>query len=253
MSMNSDIAVALRNIDVYYYSHEKRHFTLKEWVLSGFKQIAFRRFHTLKDVNITIKKGEFVGFTGHNGAGKSTLLKVIAGVLKPYHGDISVHGRLSALIELGTGFVPDLTGRENLYFAGALLRFSRREMDKLIPSILEFAEIGDYIDEPFRTYSSGMQARLGFSLSITVKPEILLVDEVLAVGDEYFSRKCMEWVKEFRRTNGTLILVSHNLALLNDVCDRRIEISSGSVVFDGPTKKPVEARETHESRESALH
>ena len=192
-------------------------------------------FNALEDVSISIPKGASVGIVGHNGAGKTTMLKVIAGVTAPNKGSVAADGRLGALIDVLVGFHPDLTGAENAYLLGAIHGLSRKEMGRRIHRILEFAEIDDLAETPVKRYSSGMQARLGFSTLVAIEPEILLIDEVLAVGDANFQRKCTEWLDEYRRRGGTLLFVSHNLGLVRSMTDRVLWLDHGKVVVEGET------------------
>jgi lipopolysaccharide transport system ATP-binding protein len=194
----------------------------------------------LRDVNLRIAPGETVGLIGMNGAGKSTLLKIIAGVTRPTTGAVRRTGRLAALLELAMGFHPDFPGRQNVYMAGQLQGLSAEEVRRHMPEIEAFAEIGDYIDEPVRTYSSGMQVRLAFSVATAVRPDILIVDEALAVGDIYFQQKCYERLAKFREQGTTLLLVSHSLATIVQLCDRAVLLRKGDVAFDGAPKEATD-------------
>lgn len=196
-------------------------------------------FWPLQDISFAIQRGESVGILGENGSGKSTLLKLIAGILEPTHGAIEVHGRIAALLELGAGFHPDLTGRENIYLNGSILGLGRQEISSYIDQIIEFAGIGEFIDVPVKLYSSGMRVRLGFSIAAFVKPDIMLVDEVLAVGDEDFQHKCVLVFHDFRRRGGTLILVSHSVELVRDMCRRTIWLDDGRIQADGATSDVI--------------
>lgn len=196
-------------------------------------------FWPLQDITFAIQRGESVGILGENGSGKSTLLKLIAGILEPTHGVIEVQGRIAALLELGAGFHPDLTGRENIYLNGSILGLGRQEISGYIDQIIDFAGIGEFIDVPVKLYSSGMRVRLGFSIAAFVKPDIMLVDEVLAVGDEDFQHKCVLVFHEFRRRGGTLILVSHSVELVRDMCRRAIWIDDGRIQADGATSDVI--------------
>jgi len=183
----------------------------------------------LRDINVEVAAGQSFGMIGANGAGKSTALKVMAGILTADRGQVAVRGRVSGLIELGAGFQPEYTGRENVFLNASLLGLRSAEVRRRFDEIVSFAELEDHIDEPLRTYSSGMQMRLGFSIALKVDPEVLLVDEVLAVGDEAFQRKCFDWLEEFRARGGTLVLVSHNLGAVRQMCDRVAWIGTGEV------------------------
>ena len=189
----------------------------------------------LKDVSFEVKKGETVGIIGPNGAGKSTILKLIAGVTKPTRGKITINGRVSPLIELGAGFHPDLTGRENIYLSGAILGLAKKEIDKKFKEIVDFAELWDFIDQPVKHYSSGMYMRLGFSIAVSIQPEILLIDEILAVGDTAFQEKCLDKMRDFQARGVTIIFVSHSLETVKNFCQRAILLKNGEVKREGKT------------------
>lgn len=212
-------------------------------------------FWALRDVDLTIEAGTTVGLIGHNGSGKSTLLKVIGGIIDPTKGSVSRRGRIAALLELGAGFHPDLTGRENVYLNASILGLSRRETDERLDDILEFASIGEFIDSQVKFYSSGMYVRLAFAVAINTNPDLLLVDEVLAVGDEAFQRKCLDKIREFQAEGRTIILVSHSLGQVSELCDRVILLNRGEVVHDGDPIEAVAAfREILEQRRiDSLH
>ncbi|HEU4321797.1 MAG TPA: ABC transporter ATP-binding protein [Roseiflexaceae bacterium] len=195
-----------------------------------------REFWALRDVSFSIERGESVGIIGRNGSGKSTLLQMIAGTLAPTTGEISVKGRVAALLELGSGFNPEFTGRENVFLNGAILGIERAEMETHFDEIALFAEIGDFMDQPVKTYSSGMVVRLAFAVQAIVQKEILIVDEALAVGDEAFQRKCMRKLEEFRAEGGTVLLVTHSTQAIVRQCSRAIWIHEGRVRADGPSK-----------------
>jgi ABC-type polysaccharide/polyol phosphate transport system ATPase subunit len=190
-------------------------------------------FWPLRDVSFRLDRGESLGVIGPNGSGKSTLLKLITGILTPTHGEMIVNGRICSLLELGAGFQPDLTGRENIFLNGSIYGLSRQEMNARVESIIEFAELGDFIDTPVRHYSSGMYVRLGFAVAIHTDPDLLLVDEVLAVGDQSFQHKCMSAIQEFRNGGGTLLLVSHDLSAIQAICHRAIWLEEGLVQSAG--------------------
>jgi ABC-type polysaccharide/polyol phosphate transport system ATPase subunit len=192
-------------------------------------------FDALRDVSVRVSFGDSVGIVGHNGAGKTTLLKVIAGVTAPTRGTVSTAGRIGALIDLLVGFHPDLTGRENVFILGAMHGVGRKAMAARLESVLDFAEIHELADTPVKRYSSGMQARLGFATLVGIEPEILLIDEVLAVGDAAFQRKCIAWFDDFRSAGGTLVFVSHNLGLVRSMTDRAIWLDHGTVAGEGAT------------------
>jgi lipopolysaccharide transport system ATP-binding protein len=198
-------------------------------------------FWALRDVSFGVRQGESLGLVGHNGAGKSTALKLITRILEPTSGSVRVHGRVAALLELGSGFHPDLSGRENVFLYGALLGFGRRAMQARLEEIVAFAEIGDFIDMEVKHYSSGMYTRLAFAVATSVDPDILITDEVLAVGDEAFQRKCMERIYEFRRLGKTIIFVSHALETVRTLCDQAVWLDHGIVRASGPAGEVIDA------------
>jgi lipopolysaccharide transport system ATP-binding protein len=193
-------------------------------------------FYAIKDVDFEVPHGEILGIIGRNGAGKSTLLKILAGVLTPTTGQLSINGRVSALLELGTGFNPELTGIENIYLNGAIMGYSRADMDTRLDDILTFADIGDFIHQPLRTYSSGMKSRLGFAVAINIDAEILILDEVLAVGDVLFKRKCYAKMEELFQKGMTILFASHNIWNILEFCNRVILLDAGELLLDGPPK-----------------
>jgi ABC-type polysaccharide/polyol phosphate transport system ATPase subunit len=204
------------------------------------QRIDYDRIISLDDVSFTLGKGRALGVIGHNGAGKSTLLRIAAGILQPRHGVAIVHGRIAPVIELGLGFENELTGRENIIFNGALLGRSHEEMISKMDEIVDFAELGGFIDNPIRTYSTGMVARLAFSVATTVDAHILLLDEVLSVGDERFQRKCSERMAEFRQRGVTILYVSHTLDAVEEICDDCLWLEHGRVVAHGPASEIVQ-------------
>ena len=197
-------------------------------------------FWALRDVSFTVQPGEAVGIVGHNGSGKSTLLKLLTGILKPTLGTLSVQGRVGALIEVGAGFHPDLTGRENVYLNGQILGLSRREIDARYDEIVQFAGLSTFMDTPVKRYSSGMYMRLGFSIAVAVEPDVLLIDEVLAVGDELFQRKCLKRMREFIAGGGIVLFVSHSMGQVQSLCSRTIWLDGGHLLFDGDTRVAAE-------------
>ncbi len=227
--MNSLIVSGLGKAYKQYASRWSR---LAEWVTPGHR--SRHQLHwVLQDINFTLKPGEAMGIIGIKGAGKSTLLKMIAGTIQPTLGEIQVFGKLAALLELGMGFHPDFTGRENALMAGQLLGHTAEEMRQVMPEILEFAEIGEYIDQPVRVYSSGMQMRLAFSVATAFRPDVLVVDEALSVGDAYFQHKSFERIRQYRALGTTLLIVSHDKAAIQSICDRAILINGGHLVHEG--------------------
>ncbi len=204
---------------------------------TAIKEMRKSRFTALKNISFEVSAGETVGIIGKNGAGKSTILGLLAGVLKPSSGQVTVAGRIAPLLELGAGFHPELSGRENILLNGILLGMLKREVEEKIDSIIEFSELEKFIDQPIRTYSSGMLARLGFSVAVHCEPDILLLDEVLSVGDQDFQKKCIEKMLGFKRSGKTIIFVSHSAQQVEEICDRVIWIQNGMIYKSGPTKK----------------
>jgi ABC-type polysaccharide/polyol phosphate transport system ATPase subunit len=226
------------------YSHRKQFRTLKSALLGGSLLSALKpdeRFTALDDVTFNVREGSTFAVIGRNGSGKSTLLKVIAGISKPTAGSVKVNGRISALIELGAGFHPEITGRENVFINGIMLGLSRREIQDRYDEIVSFAELEDFIEAPVKTYSSGMYMRLGFAVAIHVNPDVLLIDEVLAVGDEAFVHKCLDKISEFRRRGKTILLVTHSLALVEKMADQALWLDRARVQMRGDPKKVVDA------------
>jgi lipopolysaccharide transport system ATP-binding protein len=212
------------------------------------------RYRALSGVNLVVAKGESWGIVGENGAGKSTLLKIVAGVVKPSSGICTVSGRLTALLELGAGFHPDYTGQENIYLASSLMGWSRSETNKHLEQIVAFADIGEHIHQPVKTYSSGMVVRLGFAVATALKPEILVTDEVLAVGDESFQKKCIRWMDQFRSDGGTLVLCSHSMYQVQSLCDKAIWIHHGRAEMQGDVYAVTQAYLAyHERKTTAEH
>lgn len=194
----------------------------------------------LNDINVEIKKGETVALVGVNGSGKSTLLKLMTKIIYPTNGKVETCGKLTSLLELGAGFHPDFSGRENIYFNASIFGLSKKEIDNRINEIIEFSELGDFIDNPVRTYSSGMYMRLAFSVAINVDADILLIDEILAVGDQHFQDKCFKKLEELRDSDKTIVIVTHNLNSIKKLCDRAIWINKGEVKMDGKCSDVVD-------------
>ena len=229
--MGGEIAIRARGVGKSFRG-TGRATSLKERILRMGHGTA-EPFEALRDVNLEIAAGQTVGLIGHNGSGKSTLLKILTGILRPTTGTVEVNGRVSSLLELGAGFNGELSGRDNIYLNASLLGLSRKETDGLFDSIVEFSELEEFIDNPVKHYSSGMYVRLGFAVAVHVDPDILLVDEVLAVGDEAFARKCLDKIAEFQREGRTILFVTHSLSLVDEICDRGVVLDHGRVVFDG--------------------
>ena len=216
--------------------------SLKEWVVTWLKgQSNYQTFCALKDVSFEVNKGEVVGIIGRNGSGKSTLLKIISGLFRPSEGEISVKGRIVPMLELGSGFDPELTGRENVFLNGAILGYTEAFLKEQFDDILEFSELGEFIDMPLKTYSSGMMMRLAFSVATIVQPEILIVDEILAVGDEAFQRKSRAKMLELMGGGTTVLYVSHSLDQIRELCNRVIWLDHGKVVMQGEASEVCDA------------
>lgn len=224
--------IEIENVSKHFKLNHARADSLKERVVN-FRKANYEEFWALRDVSIDVQQGETIGLLGHNGSGKSTLLKCVAGIMRPTSGTIRKRGRTAALLELGAGFHGDLTGRENIYMNGSILGFSRTEIDRIFDDIVAFSEIEEFIDNQVKHYSSGMAARLGFAVAVNVEPEILLVDEVLAVGDEAFQRKCLDRIKQFQREGRTILLVTHAVDMVRQICDRAAVLDHGQLVTIG--------------------
>ena len=240
------IAIRVSDVTKVYqrYSQRKQFRTLKSALLGGSLLAELRpdeRFEALNDITFNVRNGTTFAIIGRNGSGKSTLLKCIAGISKPSAGTVTVNGRISALIELGAGFHPEITGRENIFINGIMLGLSKNEIQDRFDDIVDFAELEDFIDAPVKNYSSGMYMRLGFAVAIHVDPDVLLIDEVLAVGDEGFVHKCLDKIAEFRRRNKTIILVTHSLGLVEKIADEALWIDNSRVQLRGDPKKVVDA------------
>lgn len=214
--------------------------TIKESLLSLFKRNKKEKRVVLDGISLKIKKGEAVALIGTNGSGKSTLLKLMTKIIFPNEGKIETHGKLTSLLELGAGFHPDFSGRENIYFNASIFGLTQKEIDKRIDKIVEFSELGTYIDNPVRTYSSGMYMRLAFSVAINVDAEILLVDEILSVGDQHFQEKCLNKMKELRNEGKTMVFVTHSMGQVKELCDRAIWLRNGKIEMDGNPDEVIE-------------
>jgi len=226
-------AVIVRDLGKRYWLRNAAPATFQD-VLAALMRRGGRPFWALKHVSFSVGPGESVGIIGSNGAGKSTLLRLVCGVGRPTTGEARVKGRVAALLSLGAGFHPHLTGRENLYVSAIVAGLRRRQVEELFDTIVEFAELGDFIDQPLRTYSSGMQMRLGFSVAVHVDPAVMIIDEGLAVGDGHFKKKCLERIESFRRRGKTLLMVSHDMGIVRSFCTRALWLRRGTVVADGP-------------------
>src|SRR6478672_1744790 len=236
---NAPEIIRVENVSKRFVLHKEK--SLKERVLKGGRSGHTEDFWALRDVDLSIPAGTTVGLMGSNGSGKSTLLKVIGSIIQPTTGTVVRRGRLAALLELGAGFHPDLTGRENVYLNAATLGMTRQETDRHFDAIVDFSGIESFIDTQVKFYSSGMYVRLAFAVAIHVDPDLLLVDEVLAVGDEPFQRKCMDQIRSFQEEGRTIVLVSHSAEQVGDLCDRAVLLSHGRVMLDGAPREAIRA------------
>jgi lipopolysaccharide transport system ATP-binding protein len=234
----TEIAIEVAGLSKRFKLATERRDSLKERFVRG--RGRYEEFWALRDVSFEVERGTTFGLIGHNGSGKSTLLKMLAGIYRPTSGTLSTHGRISALLELGAGFHGELTGRENIYLNGAILGLSPKQIDASMDRIIDFAGIEDFIDSPVKVYSSGMYVRLGFSIAVTVAPEILIVDEIIAVGDEEFQRKCFDHLFELRRQGTTIVLVSHSLGSVTDLCDNAMWLDHGRMRAIGDVREVVD-------------
>jgi ABC-2 type transport system ATP-binding protein len=234
-------AIEVSNISKQFVLRHTR--SIKEavvWLAKGRKGDLSEKFHALKDVTVEVKTGETVALLGLNGSGKSTLLKHISGVMLPDTGSVRTRGRVAGLIEVGAGFHPDLSGRDNVYLNGAILGMTEQQVRERFDDIVEFSEIGQFIDTEVKFYSSGMYLRLAFSVAVHTDPEVFLIDEILAVGDEPFQRKCIDKIQELARNGKTLVVVSHDLDLVSRICERGVVLEHGIVLFDGDITAAVQ-------------
>lgn len=227
--MDSDVAINVDNVSKTFRLPHEKNASIKGLVVNFGRGLSYEKQQALRDVTFDIKRGEFFGIVGRNGSGKSTLLKILAGIYSPSRGAVQVNGKLTPFIELGVGFNPELTGRENVYLNGALLGFNRKEMNAMYEDIVEFAELEKFMDQKLKNYSSGMQVRLAFSIAIRVKGDILLIDEVLAVGDIAFQQKCLDYFSQLKKAKRTVILVSHDMGAIEKHCSKALLIHNGIV------------------------
>lgn len=236
----SDIVISVKNVTKEFTVYEDKAYFLKER-LSNLGRNKKTKHVVLNDISCDIKKGESVALVGVNGCGKSTLLKLLNKIIYPEKGTIDINGKVSSMIELGAGFNTDFTGRENIYFNASMYGYGRKDVDPIIDKIIEFSELGEFIETPVRTYSSGMYMRLAFSIAVNVQAEILLIDEILAVGDSHFQNKCLDKMKELKAEGKTMVFVSHSVSQVKSFCDRSIWIYEGKMRMDGPTDEVIEA------------
>ena len=254
----TDAAISLRDVSKLYrrYDYQRRFSTLKSALLKGSLASDLRPHEVVRAVDavtLAVRPGSCVGLIGRNGSGKSTLLKLVTGITRPTSGAVEVRGRVAALIELGAGFHPEISGRENIFVNGVMLGRTRREVAKQFDEIVEFAELEDFIDAPVKTYSTGMYMRLGFSVAVHVDPDVLVVDEVLAVGDEAFGLKCLDKFSEFKRRGRTILLATHGLAMVERFCDEAIWIDAGRLRAQGDPRRVVHAYTTDVARREEEH
>ncbi|MFP4470145.1 MAG: ABC transporter ATP-binding protein, partial [Bacteroidales bacterium] len=233
--MTTPAAIEVNHISKIYRLYPSRQSRMIEMV-HPLRQKMHRRFQALNDINFSVQKGEVVGLIGQNGSGKSTILKILSSVITPTSGSFTCNGRVTSLLELGGGFDMNLTGIENVYFIGAIQGYRKKQMEERMDQILEFAEIGDYANQPVKNYSSGMYVRLAFSININIDPEILIIDEALAVGDMRFQQKCFRKIREFKDLGKTIIICSHSMGAIRDFCTRTIWLNHGRLMADGEPK-----------------
>ncbi len=226
----SESMIKLNNVSMCFNMPNEHITSLKEYVVKTIKgKLSYNKFWALTDINLEINKGDVVGIIGFNGAGKSTMLKVVSGILKPTKGNVEIEGSIAPLIELGAGFDPELSGRENIYLNGAVLGFSKKVMHDKVDEIIEFAELEDFIESPIKNYSSGMYARLGFSIATCVKPDILIVDEILSVGDYRFQEKSKKRIQDMMNSGTTIIMVSHTIEQVEELCNKVVWLENGKI------------------------
>lgn len=234
-----EVAIEVKDVKKVYKLYDRLRDRMYDAL--GFRKNKYKLHYALNGVNLNIYKGETVGIIGTNGSGKSTILKIITGVLSPSEGEVKVNGRISALLELGAGFNQEYNGVENIYLNGTMMGFSEKEIDAKLPAILEFADIGEYVYQPVKTYSSGMFVRLAFAVAINIEPEILIVDEALSVGDVFFQAKCYHKFEEFKEMGKTIVFVSHDLNSISKYCDRVFLLNKGNLLGEGSPKEMIDA------------
>ena len=238
--VKNDIAISVKNVTKEFTVYEDKSYFLKEKI--GHLGRNKKRKHTvLNNISVDILRGQSVALVGVNGCGKSTLLKLLNKIIYPQKGTIQINGKVSSMIELGAGFNTDFTGRENIYFKASMYGLGKKDVDPIIDQIIEFSELGEFIESPVRTYSSGMYMRLAFSIAVNVQADILLIDEILAVGDAHFQKKCLDKMKELKAQGKTMVFVSHNTSQIKSFCDRALWIKKGEIAMDGGTDEVLEA------------
>ncbi len=235
-----DYKIIVNNVYKTFNVYLDKANTIKEKLLFLFSRNRKEKREVLKNINLKIKTGEVVALIGTNGSGKSTLLKLMTKIIYPNKGSIETNGKLTSLLELGAGFHPDFSGRENIYFNASIFGLTRKEIDERLEDIIEFSELRDFIDNPVRTYSSGMFMRLAFAVAINVNADILLIDEILSVGDEHFQNKCFDKMRELKNEGKTMVFVTHNMNAVTELCDRAVWLYQGEVKMDGDTKEVVD-------------
>jgi lipopolysaccharide transport system ATP-binding protein len=247
-----DVAIAVRDVTKKFRLHNDRKTNVKELFSARDRRSRHEDFWALKGISLDIPRGKTFGLIGHNGSGKSTLLKLVAGIHRPTSGRIEAAGRVSAMLELGAGFHPEMSGRDNIYLNGSILGMTRKQIDAAMDDIIAFSGLEEFIDTPVKVYSSGMYVRLGFAIAVNLEPEILIIDEVIAVGDEAFQRRCFDHLYELRRKGVTIVLVTHSLALVADLCDEAAWLDGGMLRSVGPAREVVdEYLSTVNEREAA--
>jgi ABC-type polysaccharide/polyol phosphate transport system ATPase subunit len=239
--LHDSVAVKVENVTQRFRVIQERPDTLRELFSNFFRhEASYHNFDAVKDVSLHVPEGQMLGVIGRNGSGKSTLLKIIAGVYKPTAGKVHVRGKIAPMIELGAGFHPELTGRENILMNGLLMGYSKQEMLEREQRIIDFAEIGDFIDSPVKQYSSGMHTRLAFAVATEVDPQVLIIDEILSVGDAGFQQKSFARIQDFRQAGKTILFVSHSMPMITMYCDRAVLLEKGSIVADGDPREIAE-------------
>lgn len=244
------VVVSVKNVVMNFRMNKEKVDSIKEYMIKFLsRKLSYETFTALNNVSFDVEQGEVIGLVGLNGSGKSTMLKIISGILKPTSGNVAVKGTISPLIELGAGFDFDLTAEENVYLNGSVLGYSRKEMEQKLPEIIDFSELSEFMDVPIKNFSSGMVARLGFAIATITRPEILIVDEILAVGDFKFQKKCEDRINEMMSGGTTVIIVSHSIDQIKRLCDRVIWLEKGRVKMEGPTQMVCSAYENQEEQQ----